>query len=313
MRRNRHESLFVRARIRPNSVLALPSRGTADKSGRKPRRPREHGTGAQPNSRRDGDAHPRRSGRLHAGRPLSKPCSWLRRRRDRTRRPRGQQGAFFGQQVVTAGKLRLNRAVASHDVREAQLAYQAQRHRVLNDVRTGYYDVLAAQESVALNVQLVDISRQGQRAAEQLLAAKEVGRPDVIQARVETESARLQLDNAQNRATRPGGNCRACRISRVATASLAGSLDERLPELNWETARGRLLSESPSCPRRDRRSNGPAARWPVNVRDVIRMSISRRACSTTMRLKTRLPACRSACRCRCSTETRETSPRRKPN
>ena len=59
---------------------------------------------------------------------------------------------------------------------------------------------LAAQRLVALNEELVRTSEQTHKAAEQLLAAKEVGRTDLIQARIETQSARLQLQTVENRA-----------------------------------------------------------------------------------------------------------------
>ena len=57
----------------------------------------------------------------------------------------GQQGGFIGQEVVTAGKLRLNRDIASQEIRQAEYAWEAQRFRVLSDVRRAFYDVLVAQ------------------------------------------------------------------------------------------------------------------------------------------------------------------------
>lgn len=47
----------------------------------------------------------------------------------------GQQGAVFSQEIVTSRKLRLGRTVASHEIQEARHAWEAQRRRVLNDVR----------------------------------------------------------------------------------------------------------------------------------------------------------------------------------
>src|SRR5574340_584936 len=47
----------------------------------------------------------------------------------------GQQGAFVAQEFVTAGKLQLRRAVVAQEVVEAEHGAQAQRQRVLNDVR----------------------------------------------------------------------------------------------------------------------------------------------------------------------------------
>ena len=41
----------------------------------------------------------------------------------------GQQGGFIGQEVVTAGKLRLNRAVAGQEIHQAEYAWATQRFR----------------------------------------------------------------------------------------------------------------------------------------------------------------------------------------
>ena len=44
----------------------------------------------------------------------------------------GLQGAFFSQEIVTAGKLRHRRAVVAHEIQQAEYARQAQCGRVLN-------------------------------------------------------------------------------------------------------------------------------------------------------------------------------------
>ena len=111
----------------------------------------------------------------------------------------GLQGGFIGQEIVTAGKLRLRTAVAGHEVREAQQAFHAQRARVLNDVHIGMYEVLVAQRTVELNRRLVDIGREGVTAANRLLEAMEVSRVDVLQAKIEADSSALRLHDAENR------------------------------------------------------------------------------------------------------------------
>src|SRR3972149_1195873 len=111
----------------------------------------------------------------------------------------GQQGAFIGQKIITAGKLRQNQATASHEISQAQWAYQTQRQRVLNDVRAGYYELLVARRSVELHQQLLRIGQEGLKVAETLLEAKEVSRVDTLQAKIEAESIIIELQNAQNR------------------------------------------------------------------------------------------------------------------
>ena len=151
-----------------------------------------------------------------------------------------------GQELVTAGKLRLGQAVAGQAIKQAQCAFQAQRLRVLTDVRTAFYDSLAAQQMVALYGQLVDIGQEGLQTTEKLLAGKEASRVDVLQARVEARSVALQLQNARSQ---QAGTWR--RLASVVgkpdmpLTPLAGNLEEQLPPLTWQEARSRLFAGSP--------------------------------------------------------------------
>ena len=141
----------------------------------------------------------------------------------------GQQGAFFGQEIVTAGKLRRSRDAAAQAVRQAECALAAGRCRVLSDVRRAFYDALVAQRSVELTGQLVRVGQEGERAAESLLRAKEVSRVDVLQARIEADSARILAEKARNRLAgrlaEPGGR----RWRRRHAAGPAVGRDSRRP------------------------------------------------------------------------------------
>ena len=116
----------------------------------------------------------------------------------------GQQGAFVLQRIVRGGKLGLNRAVVSHEIEQAQRELDSQSLRVLNDVQTCGYEVLIAQRTVELNEQLAQIGNAAAVAADDLFKAREVSQVDVLQARVEANSAKLQLSNSRM-TTRPPG------------------------------------------------------------------------------------------------------------
>jgi cobalt-zinc-cadmium efflux system outer membrane protein len=157
----------------------------------------------------------------------------------------GKQGGFIGQEIVTQGKLRLRRAVAGQEVAQARYGLEAQQLRVLNDVRAGWYNVLVAQQMMELNGRLVRIGQQGVEAAEQLLAAKEVSRVDLLQAKIEADSARVSLYDATARhlaawrqlATVVGA-------PDMEPATLDGDF-RHIPELSWDLALEQLLSQSP--------------------------------------------------------------------
>jgi outer membrane protein, heavy metal efflux system len=158
----------------------------------------------------------------------------------------GQQGGFIGQEIVTAGKLRLARAVAGEEIRQAQCAWAAQRFRVLTDVRRAFDDVLVAQRTVELAEQLVAIGQRGVRAAEELLMAKEVARADVLQARIEADSAKIVSEKSRNRHTAAWRNLAAVvGDPGLHPTRLAGGLQDGMVQFTWESALERLLAESP--------------------------------------------------------------------
>ena len=158
----------------------------------------------------------------------------------------GQQGGFIGQEIVTAGKLGLNRAIASQEIRQAQYVWETQRFRVLTDVRRGFYEVLVAQRTVELAEQLVGIGERGVKAAEELMKAKEVARADVLQARIEVDSARILLDKARNRYAGAWRNLAAVVADpALQPTQLAGGLQDGMMQFTWEDTLSRLLAESP--------------------------------------------------------------------
>jgi cobalt-zinc-cadmium efflux system outer membrane protein len=158
----------------------------------------------------------------------------------------GQQGGFISQEIVTAGKLRLNRAVASQEIQQAEYGWQTQQFRVLTDVRRGFYEVLVAQRAMELTEQLVGIGERGVKTAEQLMKAKEVARADVLQARIEADSARILLEKARNRHTGAWrGLAAVVGDPALQPTPLAGNLQDGMVQFTWEDTLNRLLAESP--------------------------------------------------------------------
>lgn len=158
----------------------------------------------------------------------------------------GQQGSFVGQEIVTAGKLRLSRYVAEQEIRQAEWIWQSQRQRVLTDVRRGFYDVLVAQRAMELTEQLLRVGEEGVRSTKSLMKAKEVARADVLQAHIEAESARVLLERARNRHAASWRNLAAVvGAANMPPQRLAGEVWDGLAVLTWEETYDRLLAESP--------------------------------------------------------------------
>ena len=109
----------------------------------------------------------------------------------------GQEGAFVSQTLVTADKLQLNRAVASWDIERARWQTEAQRLRVLNDVRIRFYEVLGAQRTVEIAEELRAVAEGGVRVARERFEARQVAQPDVLQAEIQLNQVRMLLQNAR--------------------------------------------------------------------------------------------------------------------
>ena len=157
-----------------------------------------------------------------------------------------QHGVLFSQEVVTGGKLGLNRAVADRERQRLEQQYMAQRQRVLTDVRMAYYEVLLAQRQIEIAEGLIRIGSEGSQAVESLFQAKEVGRGDVLQAQLETENARILAENAHNRYNSAWQNLAAVvGEPTMSPQSLIG--DPMIParDFKFDDALRNLLSMSP--------------------------------------------------------------------
>jgi outer membrane protein, heavy metal efflux system len=175
----------------------------------------------------------------------------------------GKQGAFVSQEFVTGGKLKLNRAVASQQIKQAEAAWQLQTRRVLNDVHSAYYEVLFAQQTMEINEQLVRVGEENLKAAEHLLAAKEVSLVDVLQASVEADAARVRLQNAHNRHQSAWRQLTAViGAPEMQPVVLAGRLQNAPPQLGADSALQQVLAASPQLA--EARAGLDRARWQVD-------------------------------------------------
>jgi len=158
----------------------------------------------------------------------------------------GLQGAFVRQEVVTAGKLRLARAAAEQEIARREQQWAAQRLRILNDVRTGFYRTLIAQRRAELATQLVGISGETLETAQRLFQAQEVRGLDVTRARIERDQSAIAQHRAQNQDV--GSRRRLAAVLGVAALPaqpLVGEIEMAMPSLAWQPALERLWSESP--------------------------------------------------------------------
>jgi cobalt-zinc-cadmium efflux system outer membrane protein len=158
----------------------------------------------------------------------------------------GMQGIGVSQEFVRGGKLYLDRAAASHETVQAQQGFESQRLRVLTDVQSQFYSLLVAQRAMDLNNELAGLADRGLDVVNDLLRAQEVSRVDLLQARVERNTARLAADAARNRYDAAWRRIAATiGAPDMQPARAVGDLESAIPELSWEVSLSRLLSASP--------------------------------------------------------------------
>ena len=73
---------------------------------------------------------------------------------------------FVQQQIITGGKLELNRAVLNEAVRAQLQELEAQKLRVTTDIKTAYYDCVRIQKQLRAIDQFSSLLKQGVSAAE---------------------------------------------------------------------------------------------------------------------------------------------------
>jgi cobalt-zinc-cadmium efflux system outer membrane protein len=158
----------------------------------------------------------------------------------------GFQGALVEQELVTAGKLRLDQNALCQEVRLRRFELEAMRLRVLADVRSGYFETLAAAAALDVHRQLADITREELRLAEEFLKAQEKPRVDVLLARVEQQIAQVALTKAEQRYLAAWRRLSAVvGLPDLQPAPLVGRLEDSSPQLSWDDALARLRAHSP--------------------------------------------------------------------
>jgi len=158
----------------------------------------------------------------------------------------GQQGAYFQQEFVRGGKLGLNREVAEREIMIARQNFAAQRQRVVNDVRIHFYNTLIAQRMLEITGDMEAIGKRALGVADQLFNAQQVGKVDVLQARIEASNANIRVTSARNRLGTSWRQLAAvAAVPGMQPQKLVGNLEEDMPEFTWEESIARILQESP--------------------------------------------------------------------
>ncbi|MBY0507748.1 MAG: TolC family protein [Bryobacteraceae bacterium] len=157
----------------------------------------------------------------------------------------GEVGGGFQQRIVTGGKLGLSRQVADQERLAAEQMAQAQRQRVLNAVRSLYYQALGDQRLVQVRGQLAGLAGEVVRISGEMGNVGQADRPDQLFADIEAERLDLGLVKARNALERTWRQITAVvNDPSLRPTLLEGDLEE-VPKLEADQALEAIYAESP--------------------------------------------------------------------
>lgn len=160
--------------------------------------------------------------------------------------PKQANGVFLSQEIVTGKKLSLAQEAALQEIKRLEWDQDAQVKRVLNDLRIRYYEVLGAQQAAEVARELVELTEKTLSSANTLFETKAVARSDVLQAKMQLETARISLAEAEHRYHAAWKQLQAMLgQSDCQPVQLSGDFEEDLPMLDEDSCWQRLLAESP--------------------------------------------------------------------
>ena len=111
----------------------------------------------------------------------------------------GQQGGYIEQTIKTGGKLKLARAVAEADLRNAEVALRKVTSDVISQVRSGYFAVLVAQENLAIARAMSILTDDSYHLLLKQVAAGQAALYEPLQLHVLAVQARSNVVQAHNR------------------------------------------------------------------------------------------------------------------
>ena len=158
----------------------------------------------------------------------------------------GEQGFFVQQNVVTAGKLGLNRNVFEQERKQAEAEAEEQKLRVLTNVKLSYIQALAAQHTLEVRQSLSKLAQDAVETSHQLANVGQADTPDVLEAEVEAQQAELAVTLAEQNQNRVWKELAAVvGDPHLQLMRLEGSLEE-MPAVDAEELVEKLVSESPA-------------------------------------------------------------------
>ena len=157
----------------------------------------------------------------------------------------GAIGGFVEQRFMTAGKLGLSRKMALQEQAVYVEQQSAQKQRLLNAVRTLYYQALGDQLLIRVRGDLAKLAERAVAVSREMANVGQADRPDLLAAETEAESIQLELITAQNAKDRTWRQLAAVvNNPALKPVTLDGNLEE-IPRLDVDQALEAIYRDSP--------------------------------------------------------------------
>jgi outer membrane protein, heavy metal efflux system len=157
-----------------------------------------------------------------------------------------RQGAFIQQEIITGGKLQLSRLKYQKEAFAAEIQAHAQRIRVVNGLQIAFYETLATQRLVEIEKRTLKIAEDAQKTTAELVNVGQANEPDLLQAEVEANRARVSLKKAEARHRQARNRLAvAVGVPDLDMRPLAGELEPADPPISREETLVAILRDSP--------------------------------------------------------------------
>jgi len=158
----------------------------------------------------------------------------------------GEQGFFVQQNIVTAGKLGLNRNIFEQEKRQAETEADEQKLRVVTNVKMSYIQALAAQQTLELRHNLSKLAEDAVETSRQLANVGQADAPDVLEAEVEGQQADLAVTMAEQNQQRVWKELAAVVGNpHLHLMRLEGTLED-VPAVDADNFVEKIVNESPA-------------------------------------------------------------------
>lgn len=155
-----------------------------------------------------------------------------------------QYNTFIGQDFVTGGKLKLDRAAAQHAAWQTEWQAVQTRQDVLKGVRHAFYGAVVAEQRLSVYQQMHAIAEKSTDLGSSLMKAGEISQADLLALETESQLALTNVENAEVQLVASQRKLAAATgVPHWRVPSLSANLKATLPDYDEDNLRAIVLAD----------------------------------------------------------------------